>query len=224
MFRDRHEAAQQLAERLHPYRGQETVVAALARGAVPMGCELAEALDANLYVVVVRKIGAPGNPELAIGAITDGDAPATWLNRRLISLLRVSDDYLQLAIDQQFRELMRRKQAYGTDQRNPSLQGRTVILTDDGIATGATIRIALQAIKRQRPARCILAVPVAARDAIDSLRSEVDDLICLQQPEPFEAVGAHYRHFNQVEDSQVIDLLHDFDRRRAVSPAGGQVD
>ena len=223
MFKDRQEAAQQLAERLSSYRGKHAVVAALARGAVPMGCQLAEVLEAELYVLVVRKIGAPGNPELAIGAISDGEEPDTWLNRPLIEALGVPTAYVESAISLQSEELARRKAAYGADQRNPSLQGRTVILTDDGIATGATIRIALAALRRQRPARCILAVPVAAREAVADLRPAVDEMICLQQPEPFMAVGAHYEHFGQVEDTEVIELLRAFDRRVAGRPAGGEV-
>lgn len=219
MFRNREDAAQRLAERLREHRGQGVVVAALARGAVPMGCQLARGLDAQLYIVVVRKIGAPGNPELAIGAIANGEHPDIWLNEPLIRQLGVSESYVQNATEQQAQELRRREAAYGADRRNPSLRGRTVILTDDGIATGATIRIALAAVRRQQPARCILAVPVAARESAAELRREVDELVCLQQPEPFMAVGAHYAHFSQVDDEEVIRLIREFDAG-AARPAG----
>jgi putative phosphoribosyl transferase len=220
MFRNREEAARQLAERLRAYRGRGVVVAALARGAVPMGCQLARALEAELYVVVVRKLGAPGNPELAIGAISGGDPPDAWLNHELIARLGVAEAYLQRAIERQTAELLRRKAAYGADRRNPDLRGRTVILTDDGIATGATIRIALEAVRRQQPARCILAVPVAAPDSVSELRPLVDELVCLEQPSPFYAVGAHFQQFTQVDDSEVIRLLAQFDSRQG--PAAGE--
>jgi len=213
VFRDREEAAEKLAGALLAYRGKNAVVAALARGAVPMGCLLAEALEADLYVLVVRKIGAPGNPELAIGAISDGEHPQRWMNEELVRLLGVSDDYIERAAALQAEELQRRKEAYGADRRNPELAGRTVILTDDGIATGATMRIALAAVKRQDPARCVLAIPVAPPDSVAELRGEVDELVCLRQPWPFRAVGLHYREFLQVSDEQVARLLRDFDSR-----------
>lgn len=214
MFRNREEAARQLAERLRAYHGQGVVVAALARGAIPMGCQLARELDAELHVVVVRKIGAPGNPELALGAISGGDPPDIWLNHELIARLGVADSYLQEAIAQQTTELLRRMEAYGAAARNPELRGRTVILTDDGIATGATIRIALRAIRRRQPARCVLAVPIAAPETVSELRPLVDELVCLEQPSPFYAVGAHYEEFTQVSDQQVIRWLADFDAGR----------
>jgi predicted phosphoribosyltransferase len=178
-----------------------------------MGCLLAAALQAELYVVVVRKIGAPGNPELAIGAVSDGSTPHTWLNDSLIEMLRVPEHHIEKAIERQLQELERRKQAYRADQRNPDLKGRTVILTDDGIATGASMRMALEVLRKGDPARCIVAVPVAARESIRELGDEADEIICLQQPEPFMAVGAHYAHFDQVEDAEVIRLLQEFDRR-----------
>lgn len=214
MFRDRKEAAERLAEALSAYRKQHAVVAALARGAVPMGCLLAEALEAELYVLVVRKIGAPGNPELAIGAISDGEHPQRWMNEELVRMLGVSESYIERAVEVQTGELQRRKSAYGADRRNPPLAGRTVILTDDGIATGATMRIALAAVGRQDPARRILAIPVAPRDSVAELRPLVDELVCLEQPTPFRAVGLHYREFTQVSDEQVKKLLEDFDSRK----------
>jgi len=225
MFRDREDAARQLAARLESHRGAGVVVAALARGAVPMGCHLAAALDAQLYVVVARKLGAPGNPELAIGAISDGNQPRTWLNEELILTLGLRQSYVDRAIAEQTRELKRREQAWGTRSRNPSLQNKTVILTDDGIATGATIRIAIAAIRAQHPARLVLAVPVAARETLAELRGRVDELICLQQPEPFVAVGAHFERFVQVGDDEVACLLQAFDARATghePPPAGVQ--
>jgi putative phosphoribosyl transferase len=214
VFHDRNDAARQLASRLLPYRGGGTVIAALARGAIPIGCALAAALDAELYVLVVRKIGSPGNPELAIGAISDGPSPSTWLNRSLIRSLGVPQRYIDAAIREQSMELKRRQRRYATDTRNPDLTGRRVILTDDGMATGASMRMALRVIKRQQPARCIVAVPVAAHDSVIELASEADEIICLEQPEPFTAVGAHYVRFEQVGDDEVIELLRGYDRRR----------
>jgi predicted phosphoribosyltransferase len=215
VFNDREDAAGQLASRLESYRGGGTVIAALARGAIPMGCALAEALDAELYVLVVRKIGAPGNPELAIGAISDGRSPDAWLNRPLIRSLGISQRYIDAAIQEQSAELKRRQEQYATCMRNPDLAGRRVILTDDGMATGASMRMAVRVIERQNPACCIVAVPVAARDAVVDLASEVDEMICLEQPEPFIAVGAHYARFDQVDDDEVLASLRKYDRRRA---------
>ena len=220
MFQDREQAARRLADRLADHAGRGTVVAALARGAVPMGCLLAEALDAELYVLVVRKIGAPGNRELAIGAITDGEHPQTWLNHHLVQALGVTEAYIAEAVRRETLELQRRKQAYGADLRNPPLAGRTVIVTDDGIATGATMRMALAAVRRQRPARCILAVPVAPPEALPALREAVDEVICLEQPRPFGSVGQHYLRFSQVDDDEVVRLLADFDRRRLPARRG----
>ncbi len=214
-FKDRQDAGRQLADRLLRYKDERPVVLALPRGGVPIGYEIAVALDAPLDIVVVRKLGAPGQPELAIGAVVDGDTPQSVLNQDLVRLLGVSEEYLGREVDRQLREIRRRERLYRGDRPRASVEGRTIIVVDDGIATGASVRAALRGLRRVHLARLVLAVPVAPPDTVQALGAEVDDLICLSTPEPFMAVGQHYEDFSQPADEEVIELL---DRARGREP------
>lgn len=206
-FPDRHVAGQRLAQRLLALRVQQPVVLALPRGGVPVGFELARVLRAPLDLVLVRKIGAPEQEELAIGAVADGDAPELVTDTRLIRRLGVTPDYLAQAKAAALREIDRRRQVYLGARHPIDLAGHTAILVDDGIATGATMMAALRATRQRQPARLVLAVPVAPADTIRRLRQEADDTICLHTPADFYAVGQFYRRFPQLSDNEVVTLL-----------------
>lgn len=218
MFKDRDDAARQLAQDLAPYRGGDTVVVGLARGGVVLAYRLARELEAALDLLVVRKIGAPWNPELAIGSITDGAEPQVFLNDALIRQLNVGQDYIDAAIEAETSTMRNRHDMYAEHLPERNLAGRTVIITDDGIATGATVKVAIQAVKGRLPGQCILAVPVASPRAVRALESEVDRLVCPNQPEYFQAVGQFYRNFPQVDDQEVIDCLRRFYRQGKTQP------
>ena len=220
MFTDRREAGRALARALARLRDEDPVVLALPRGGVTVGDEVARALDAPLDVLVVRKLGAPGQPELAMGAVVDGDRPQEVLNEEIVELLGVSPAELAHAVRHELGEIARRHRLYRGERLPEPITGRTVIVVDDGIATGATVRAALRALRRARPRRLVLAVPVAPADTVAALRPEVDTLVCLDSPEPFIAVGAHYRDFDQVRDEEVVAALEAARRRRpACRPA-----
>ena len=211
------EAGKQLADRLLTFKDKHPVVLALPRGGVPVGFEIARVLEAPLDLVLVRKIGAPYQEELAIGAIADGEHPELVTDPALIADLDVSPEYLEQAKSAALQEIERRRRAWFGDRPSVDVAGRTAIVVDDGIATGATMRVALRATRRRKPARLVLAVPVAPPDTIEELRQEVDEAICLDTPADFFAVGQFYRHFPQLRDDEVTALL---DRARAfVSPA-----
>lgn len=207
MFRDRDDAARQLCEKLTAYAGDDTVVVGLARGGVVLAYRIARTLGAALGVLIVRKLGAPFNPELAIGAICDGADPHVYLNKALIEDMGISDPHVEREIEVQANELRRREAAYARHLQAPELEGKTVIITDDGIATGATVRVAIEAVKRSEPRECILAIPVASPRSLRELEPMVDRLVCLHSPEFFYAVGQFYSHFTQVTDGDVIDML-----------------
>ena len=218
-FRDRAEAGARLGDRLAALLAggdaQPPLVLGLPRGGVVVAAEVVRALrnsgiDATLDVFVVRKIGAPWQPELAIGAVADVDGrPEAILNRETIDTLDVDDAYLQRTIADEHAEALRRLQAYRDDRPAPSIVGAMVIVVDDGIATGATVRAALQVIRRQHPARLMLAVPVAPADTLDNLHDEVDDIVCLSSPVFFTSVGGAYEIFDQTSDEEVIALLRE---------------
>lgn len=214
MFQNRQEAGRLLAQRLQTYKSEDPVVLALPRGGVPVGYEIAAALGAPLDVVIARKLGAPFMPELAIGAIVGGDEPVKVLNEDIISAYGVSDEDIEAQVNQERNEIKRREDMYRAGRDPVPLEGTTAILVDDGIATGASVRAAIRGVRRRSPDRLILAVPVAPPSTVRSLRPEVDELICLDTPEPFEAVGSHYADFYQVPDEEVIALL-DSARQRA---------
>jgi len=215
-FRNRQEAGRTLAARLLEYKGQHLLVLALPRGGVPVASEVAAALDAPLDVIVVRKLGAPGQPELGIGAVVDGDQPQSVLNEEVVRELEVSNEYLRRETQLELEEIRRRQERYRRGRPRLPVDGRTVIVVDDGIATGASMRAALRGVRRGRPKRLVLAVPVAPPDTIESLRAEVDDVVCLSTPAFFQAVGQFYDDFRQTSDEEVVELLDAAQRRCAV--------
>lgn len=209
-FRNRREAGQKLASRLKAYKDQSPVILALPRGGVPVAAEVAAALDAPLDLVLVRKIGVPWQPELAMGAVVDGGAPLVVRNEDVVRLAGVSNLEFNGICEKELAEIERRRQLYLGGRARIDVAGRTVILVDDGIATGATTRAALRATRMRRPGRLVLAVPVAPADAAIAMREEADEVICLEEHEYFGAIGLYYDDFRQVEDQEVIRLLARF--------------
>jgi putative phosphoribosyl transferase len=207
LFTDRRDAGRQLAAALARYRVSRPVVLALPRGGVPVGFEVAQALDAPLDVLLVRKIGAPGHEELGLGAVVDGQDPQLVLNPDVVRAVGPPPGYIEAEKRRQLAEIERRRRQYVGDRAPTPVDGRTVIIVDDGIATGGTVKAALRGVSQHRTARLVLAVPVAPADSLDELASECDDIVCLATPEPFFAVGPHYRDFTQTEDDEVVRLL-----------------
>ena len=207
MFNDRRDAGRQLAARLQDWRGRNAVVVALPRGGLPIGAEIAQAIEAPLDVVLVRKIGLPFQLELAIAAVVDGDAPEMVLNDEVLGQIELPEGYLEGARDEALAEIERRRALYLGGRERPALKDRPVIIADDGIATGSTVRAAIKALRRKRPSRLILAVPVAPIDTIAALKDEVDEVICLDSPEPFYAISLAYGAFPQLSDDEVVDIL-----------------
>jgi putative phosphoribosyl transferase len=206
-YRNREEAGRELAGALLKYKQEKPVILAIPRGGVPVGFEVAKALDAPLDVIVVRKLGAPDEPELGIGAVVDGDNPQGILNERIISELGVSQEYLEQEVERQLKEIRRRQKAYRGGRPRVDVKGRAAIVIDDGIATGSSVRAALRGIRRAGPKKLVLAVPVAPAETIDAMREEADEIVCLMMPYPFYAVGQFYRDFHQVTDDEVTKLL-----------------
>ena len=205
-FRDRTEAGRVLACRLRAYAGRrDTIVFALPRGGVPVGAEIAAGLHAPLYIFVVRKLGAPGHPELAMGAITSGGK--RLINHAVTQALNVAESEVEKAICHETRELERRERLYGRGRPSPEVKDKIVILVDDGIATGSSMMVAVQALREQGAGRVIVAVPVAPPGAISQLNTLAGEVVCLAQPEPFAAVGQWYNDFSQVEDHEVCRTL-----------------
>jgi len=201
-----------LAARLRTFASQDVVVLALPRGGIPVAYEVAVALNAPLAVFVVRKLGVPGHRELAMGAIASGGTRV--LNDDLIRDLQIPTAAIDAVVAEESLELQRREREYGGGM--PPVRGRTVILVDDGLATGATMRAAVLAIRTQQPARVVVAVPVGAWSTCESLHSDADEVICLRTPDPFSAVGLWYRKFDQTSDEEVRTLLDAAARRHAV--------
>jgi putative phosphoribosyl transferase len=211
-FVDRREAGAMLAARLQAFASQDIVVLALPRGGIPVAYEVALALNAPLAVFVVRKLGVPGHRELAMGAIASGGTLV--LNDDLIRDLHIPTAAIDAVVAEESRELARREREYGGGI--PPVRGRVVILVDDGLATGATMRAAVLAVREQHPLRVVVAVPVGAWDTCQALHSDADEVICLRTPEPFSAVGLWYRTFDQTTDEEVRTLLEAAARRHAV--------
>ncbi len=209
MFANRHDAGRQLAERLSHREHEHPLVLGLPRGGVVVAAEIARGLHCDLEVLVVRKLGAPGQPELAIGAVTDGDHPQHILNEPVIRTLGVDRDYLDQEIKRQLVEVARRQAMYRGGRAPIHWSGRLVIVVDDGIATGATVRAGIQALRSSGAEAIVLAVPVAPPEVAHSLSQDVEELICIETPTPFAAVGAFYEDFSQTTDAEVIALLEE---------------
>jgi predicted phosphoribosyltransferase len=205
-FRDRTEAGRVLAEKLAAYAHRpDVIVLALPRGGVPVAYEVARALEAPLDVFLVRKLGLPGHEELAMGAIATGGVRV--LNDQVVRALRIPDYVIDAVAAWENQELARRERLYRGDRPPPDVRGRTVILIDDGLATGATMLAAVKALRQLQPARIVVAVPTASPDICEMLRAEVDEVICAITPEPFHAVGLWYEDFSQTTDEEVRELL-----------------
>jgi len=205
MFADRQTAGRELARALLHHAGTNAIVLGLPRGGVPVADEVARVLGGTLDVWVVRKLGAPGEPELGMGAIAEG--PAVVIDRELVRALGVSRAELFEVAHRELDEIQRRIERFRGGRNPPELSGRTVILVDDGIATGGSTRAAIRAIKKRHPARLVLAVPVASPGIVKSLGREVDEIVCLYQPEPLYAIGLWYEDFRQVPDEEVARIL-----------------
>lgn len=205
MFTDRRDAGRQLSGRLLRYRDGGGIILALPRGGVPVGYEIARSLRVPLDVFVARKLGAPGQPELALGAVAPGGVRI--LNGRVVREIGVSDDWIEAVTERELDEVGRRMRRFRGARPEPEIRGRTVILVDDGIATGMTVRAAIRAIHEKGPRRVVLAVPVCAEVTAGALTSEVDALICLRTPSDLWAIGLWYESFHQLEDEEVVELL-----------------
>lgn len=205
-FRDRSAAGRELAEALRSYRGREDVVVlALARGGVPVGYEVARSLGVPLDVFVVRKLGVPSEPELAMGAIATGGVRV--LMEDVLDSLSIPDEVVARVAAEEERELERRERRYRGDRAPEEIEGRTVILIDDGLATGATMRAAARAVRAHDPKRLVIAVPVGSPETCASMEAEADEVVCLMTPEPYLAVGFWYEEFGQTTDEEVEALL-----------------
>ena len=206
VFRDRRDAGRKLAEMLGHYRDKEEVlVLGLPRGGVTVADEVARALHAPLDILIVRKIGFPGNPELAIGAVSE--TGAVVLNDDIIAGYGVKQEYLERETVRQKEEIERRKVLYRGGEGIPALSGKTVILVDDGVATGATVKAAIATLRKEKLARLVVALPVASPEAEREIARQVDELVCLHAPFGFMAVGGYYQDFGQVEDAEVVEML-----------------
>ncbi len=206
IFRDRREAGRLLAAKLAAYSDRpDVIVLALPRGGVPVAYEVSRALDAPLDIFLVRKLGVPGREELAMGAVATGGVRV--LNDEVVRALQIPDHVIESVAAKEQKELERRERVYRGGRPSPDLPGRIVILVDDGLATGATMHAAVQAVAQQKPARIIVAVPTAPPETCDEFRAEVDEVICAITPEPFRAVGLWYEDFSQTTDEEIRDLL-----------------
>lgn len=219
-FANRNEAGRLLAQRLAAMHLANPVVLALPRGGVPVGAEIARALKAPLDLLLVRKIGVPWQPELAVAAVIDGEQPDVVVEERVQRDAGISMDYIDQQAREHLVEIERRRRLYLGARAPVAVKGCTAIVVDDGIATGTSMRAALRALRRRQPARLVLAVPVAPPETVARLSTEVDDVVCLSQPTPFMAIGPYYDDFHQLADSEVTALMSEFDRAQdgAASP------
>ncbi len=205
-FRDRREAGRQLAQHLAAYANRpDVLVLALPRGGVPVAYEVARALHAPLDVFLVRKLGLPGHEEYAMGAVASGGVRV--LNSEVVEQLHLPDEVIDTVTRRELKELKRRERIYRGDRPFPDVRGKTVILVDDGLATGSTMRAAAEVLRQQGPARLVVAVPAGSPETCDEFRDEVDEVVCAITPEPFYAVGLWYDDFSQTTDDEVRDLL-----------------
>jgi putative phosphoribosyl transferase len=206
-FENRSDAGRRLAQALARYRGDPVVVLALPRGGIPVAAEVARALSAPLDLVLVRKIGFPPQPELAMGAVVDGADPIIVRNEDVIRMARVSEAEFEEVCKQELAEIERRRARYLGSRAPIELEGRTAIVIDDGLATGATMRAALRALRKRAPRKIVLAVPVAPTDTLSDIRADADEVVCLEEYEFFGAIGAYYSDFRQVTDEELIATL-----------------
>ncbi|MDP8952357.1 MAG: phosphoribosyltransferase [Actinomycetota bacterium] len=219
-FKDRHDAGRRLAERVARYRDENPIVLALPRGGVPVGYEVSRSLDAPLDIFIARKLGAPGRPELGIGAVAQDGLRV--LNADAIRALGIPKEYIERVAEGEKAEIERRLGLLrGEGHPEPEVRGRTVILVDDGLATGVTARAAIEALRRRDPRRLILAAPVCAAASAELLRPEVDELVCLKTPSGPTAISLWYHNFQQVPDEEVIELLKDARREQEERDATG---
>lgn len=223
-FRDRKDAGRQLAQALIGRAPENPLVLGLPRGGVPVAYEVACELDAELDILFVRKLGAPGYEELGIGAVIDGADPQVVLNDEIIRQIAPNPAYVEAETRRQLREIERRRQLYLGDRQPASIGERNVILVDDGIATGGTVRAALKGLRKAHARKVLLAVPVAPPDVVQSLAAECDGIVCLASPDPFYAVGAHYMNFDQTGDAEVTHLLADAALHAAASRPGASTE
>jgi putative phosphoribosyl transferase len=208
LFTDRAEAGRMLAERvLALHLPGPLVVLALPRGGVPIAVQVARALGAPVDLLLVRKIGLPWQPELALAAVVDGEPPELVIDEEVQRSADLEAGYIESEAIKEIREIARRRALYLRGRSSIALEGKTVVVVDDGIATGTTMRAALKALRRRKLAGLVLAVPVAPRETVDALRATVDHIVCLAEPDPFYAIGAHYRDFHQVSDDEVLAAL-----------------
>jgi len=217
-FRDRSDAGRALAQALARYKNEQPVVLALPRGGVPVAAEVAIALKAPLDLILVRKIGVPLQPELAMGAVADGDTPLIVRNEDVIGLAEIQESEFKEVCDRELDEIERRRLRYLGNRPRVEVRGRTAIVVDDGIATGATTRAALRVTRRRKPKKLVLAVPVAPTDTVVAMRQEADDVICLEEYELFGAIGYYYADFRQISDQEVIETLARFPIQAAGNP------
>lgn len=215
-FKNREAAGRALASALAGYDLVDPIVLAMPRGGVPVALEVAKQLRSPLDFVFVRRIGFPGHKEVAMAAVVDGSSPELVLNEDLAERIKIPQSYIEQEKKAELQEIERRRREYAGLAAGPDISGRSVIIVDDGIATGTSVRAAIKALRRKSPRKLIIAVPVAPRDAVASLRSDVDEVVCLQTPEPFYAVGMHYEDFHQVSDDEIKDALKQF--RASASP------
>jgi putative phosphoribosyl transferase len=209
-FANRTQAGRQLAQALARYKGERAVVLALPRGGVPVAAEVAAALNASLDLILVRKIGVPMQPELAMGAVVDGATPLVVRNEEVIMLTGVDEAEFKAVCDAELAEIERRRRRYLGGRPPIDVAGRVAIVIDDGIATGATTRAALRATRARNPKKLILAVPVAPTDSLAAMQEEADEVVCLEDYESFGAIGYFYSDFRQTSDQEVIDTLARF--------------
>ena len=206
-FASRTQAGQLLAQQVAKFHFDQPVVLALPRGGIPVAVEVAQVLNAPLDLLLVRKIGIPWQPELAAAAVVDGERHDLVFNDEVMSLTGVHRDDIERGATKELTEIDRRRKLYLKGREPISVAGRTAIVVDDGIATGTTVKAALQALKRRNPKKLVLAVPVGPSQTIEELAAYVDEVICLQQPEPFNAIGDFYSDFHQISDEEVIEML-----------------
>jgi putative phosphoribosyl transferase len=221
-FADRSDAGRRLAQKLAAMRLSSPVVLALPRGGVPVGAEIARALGAPLDLLLVRKIGVPSQPELAVAAVIDGEQPDLVVDEAIQHEAGIPQEYIDRQAQQQLAEIERRRRLYVGGRPALRVEGCTAIVVDDGIATGTSMRAALRALRRRKPAQLLLAVPVAPPDTVARLRAEVDDIVCLAQPTPFMAIGPYYDDFHQLADSEVTAALRALDDERASTPSAAR--